>query len=182
MWGESRENVAQVERIFGVPIEVGSGCQPWCGYPADHGTIAQDGEIEAVAVKRYQLWGQLGDPVAECANQLLLGSLADVRRTERIDRSVIIVSVGDERFQAVSRTMGIDEVRRGRNRHHRSRANSPIQQHCDHDRSINHFRRDDHRNNLYRSIERRGSHATPEIRDPRAAQNPGPFLPFSVTS
>jgi hypothetical protein len=44
----------------------------------NHGTIAQDGEVEGIAVECHELRGQLSDLFTECADQLLLGSLTNV--------------------------------------------------------------------------------------------------------
>jgi hypothetical protein len=100
MRSECRENIAKVECILGVSVEVGAGRQSWCGHPADHGTVAQDRKAEGVAVERHELRGQLGDLVTECADKLLLGPLTDVGRAERIHRPVIAFAVSDERTNA----------------------------------------------------------------------------------
>ena len=62
----------------------------------DHRSIAQDGQVEAVAVERDELRAQLRDLVAEGGDQLLLGPLADVGRAERVHCPMIALPVRDE--------------------------------------------------------------------------------------
>jgi hypothetical protein len=61
MRSERRENVAQVDRVLGVSVEVGSNSQPWRRDAMDHGTITQNGQVEAIAVERHELRRQLSD-------------------------------------------------------------------------------------------------------------------------
>ena len=49
----------------------------------DHGSVAQHGEVEAVAVERDELRAQLRDLVAEGGDQLLLCPLAYVAARRR---------------------------------------------------------------------------------------------------
>ena len=66
----------------------------------DHGTITQNGQVEAVAVEGDELRLQLSDLVAECADQLLLSPLTYVVCTERVHRPVIALPVSDQRAHA----------------------------------------------------------------------------------
>ena len=100
MRSERRENVAQVDRVLGVSVEVGSSSQPWRRDAMDHGTIAQNGQVEGVAVEGDELRVQLRDLVAECGDQLLLGPLTYVGRTQRVHRPMIALAVSDQRADA----------------------------------------------------------------------------------
>src|SRR5512144_797097 len=73
----------------------------------DHGAITQNGEVEAVAVERHELRDELCDLFTECANQLLLGPFADVRRAQRIHRPTIALAVSDERANAHDRVVDV---------------------------------------------------------------------------
>src|SRR5439155_15371178 len=44
---ERREDVAQVDCIVGEPLEVGTRRKPRSGYAVDHGSVAQDGQVES---------------------------------------------------------------------------------------------------------------------------------------
>jgi DNA helicase II / ATP-dependent DNA helicase PcrA len=50
---ERREDVAQVDCILGVSVEVEPSRQSWRRDAVDHGTITQDRKIEAIAVERH---------------------------------------------------------------------------------------------------------------------------------
>jgi hypothetical protein len=66
---ERREDVAQIDGILGVSMEVGAGMKPRRGHPMDHGPISQHGQVEAVAVEGDELRAQLRDLVAEGGDQ-----------------------------------------------------------------------------------------------------------------
>ena len=107
MRAERREDVAEVERVVGVSVEVGADRQPGSRDLVDHGSVAQDGQVEAVAVEGDELRVQLRDPVDERRDQLLLGPLADVRRAEGVNRPVIGLSVCDEGADADDRVVDV---------------------------------------------------------------------------
>ena len=62
----------------------------------DHGSVAQHGEVEAVAVERDELRAQLRDLVAEGGDQLLLCPLAYVRRANSVHCPVVGLTVRNE--------------------------------------------------------------------------------------
>ena len=72
-----------IDGVLGVPVEVGTLREPRRGYPVDHRSVAQHGQVEAVAVKCDELRPQLRDLVAEGGDQLLLCPLAYMRRRRR---------------------------------------------------------------------------------------------------
>jgi hypothetical protein len=63
--------------------------------------------VEAVAVERHELGIQVRNPVNESGYQMLLRSLANVRGSERVNRPVIPLSVGDERTDAYDRVADV---------------------------------------------------------------------------
>src|ERR1700730_3271539 len=66
----------------------------------DHGTITQNGKVEAIAIERHELRGQFGDPFTECTDQLFFGALTNVGGTQGIHRPMITLAVSDERSDA----------------------------------------------------------------------------------
>ena len=81
MRSERGEDVAQVDCVLGVSVEIEPRSQSWRRDAMDHGTITKDGKVKAIAVERHELWLQLRDLVAERGDELLLGVLTNVRRT-----------------------------------------------------------------------------------------------------
>jgi hypothetical protein len=72
----------------------------------DHGTVAHDRKIEAVAVEGDE-WAQLSDLADEGGYQLLFGPVADVGRSEGLDRPVIILAPSDEGADANDRMIDV---------------------------------------------------------------------------
>ena len=50
-----REDIAQIDGILGVAVEVGPHRKPRGRYTVDHGSVPQHGQVEAVAVERDEL-------------------------------------------------------------------------------------------------------------------------------
>src|SRR5262249_29948021 len=67
-----REDVTQIDCVLGVTVEVGTRRKTRRGYTVDHGSVAQHGQVEAVAVERDELRVQLCNLIAERGDQLLL--------------------------------------------------------------------------------------------------------------
>jgi hypothetical protein len=61
MGSERGENIAQVDCVLGVSVEVGSNSQSRRRDAVDHGTVTQNGQVEAIAVERHELRRQLSD-------------------------------------------------------------------------------------------------------------------------
>jgi hypothetical protein len=104
---ERRQRVAQVDSVLGVPVEVRPGRQPRRGHPIYHRPVPQDRQVEAVAVERHQLRLQLGDPVDEGGDQLLLSPLAHMGGADGAHRPVATLSVGDEGADAHDRVVDV---------------------------------------------------------------------------
>ena len=66
----------------------------------DHGTITQNGQVEAIAVKSHELRAQFGDLFTERADQLFFSALADVGGTQGVHRPMIALAVSDKRADA----------------------------------------------------------------------------------
>ena len=77
-------------------MEVGPRRKPRRGYPVDHCSVAQHGQVEAVAIERDELRVQLRNLIAECGDQLLLCPLAHVRRADGVHRPMVRLAVRDE--------------------------------------------------------------------------------------
>jgi hypothetical protein len=69
--------------------------------------LAQNGQVEAVAVEGDELRVQFRDPIDERGDQLLLGPLTDMRRAGGINRPVIGLSVRDESADAHDRVVDV---------------------------------------------------------------------------
>lgn len=93
---EKTSRRSQIDGVLGVPVEVGPRRQPRRGNPVDHGSVAQHGQVEAVAVECDELRAQLRDLVAEGGNQLFLGPFPYVGRAYRLHSPVIWLPVRDE--------------------------------------------------------------------------------------
>jgi hypothetical protein len=104
---ERREDVAQIDGILCVPVEVRTHRKPWRRYPVEHGSVAQHGQVEAVAVERHELRAQLRDLVAERGDQLLLSPLAHMGRTDGVHRPVIGLPVRDQSSDADDRVVNV---------------------------------------------------------------------------
>jgi hypothetical protein len=91
-----RKDVAQIDGILAVPVEVGTGRKARRGYSKRHGSVAQYGQVEAVAVECHETRTQLCNPVAEGADQLLLRPLAHVGRADGVHCPVIRLPVRDQ--------------------------------------------------------------------------------------
>jgi hypothetical protein len=97
---ERRENVAQVHRVLGVAVEVRPRSQARRRHAVDHGPIAQNRKVKAVAVEGHELRAQLGDFIAERPYQLLLAALSQVRRAQRVQCPAVALAVSNERADA----------------------------------------------------------------------------------
>src|SRR5262249_32134419 len=102
---ERGEDVTQIDRILGVPVEVGPRRKPRRGYTVDHGSVAQYGQVEAIAVKRDELRLQLRNLIAEGGDKLLLCSLAHVGCADGVHRPMIGLAVCDEGSDANDRVV-----------------------------------------------------------------------------
>src|SRR5262249_10195269 len=60
-----REHITQINGILSIPVEVRTRRKPRRGYAVDHGSVAQDREVEAIAVERDELRLQLRNLIAE---------------------------------------------------------------------------------------------------------------------
>src|SRR5262249_5077379 len=104
---ERREDVTQIDGILGVPVEIGTGREPGRGYPVDHGSVAQYGEVEAVAVERDELRPQLSNLIAEGGDQLLLCPVTHVGRADGIHRPVVWLAVCNQGSDADNRMVDV---------------------------------------------------------------------------
>ena len=73
----------------------------------DHGSVAQHGQVEAVAVEGDELRAQLRYLVAEGGDQLLLCPLARVGRADGVHRPVIRLPVRNEGSDADDRVVDV---------------------------------------------------------------------------
>jgi hypothetical protein len=78
----------------------------------DHGAIARDRQVEAVPIERHELRAQLSDLADEGGYQLLFGPVADVGRSEGLDRPVVIPAPGQQGADARSNGRCASETRR----------------------------------------------------------------------
>jgi hypothetical protein len=60
---EGRQHVAEVDRVFGISIEVRARRQPRRGNRADYCAVAQDRQVEGSPVECNQLRVEIGDSV-----------------------------------------------------------------------------------------------------------------------
>lgn len=81
MRSEGGENVAQIDCVLGVSVEVRPISKSCRRNAVDHRSITQNGQIEAVTIERHELRFQLGDLVTECTDQLLLRPITNVGST-----------------------------------------------------------------------------------------------------
>ncbi len=102
---ERRQRVAKIERVFGVAVEIRPRRKAGSRHFVDHRPVTKDRQVEAVAVKSYELRRKLGDLVDKGRNQLLFGSVADMRRAKRIHHPGPVVAMGDERADADDRVI-----------------------------------------------------------------------------
>jgi hypothetical protein len=93
---ERREGVTQIDCVVTVAVEIGTRREPWRGDPVDHGSVAQYGQVEAVAVKGHETRTQLRDLVAEGGDQLVLRPPAHVRRADGVHCPVVAFPVSDD--------------------------------------------------------------------------------------
>ncbi len=98
-----RKRVTEIQRVIAVAVEIRPGRKPRRGDRVDHGPVAQHRQIEAIAVKRHKLRAQLGDLLDERRNQLLFGSLPDMRRAERVHHPGPLLTMRDESADADDR-------------------------------------------------------------------------------
>jgi hypothetical protein len=73
----------------------------------DHCSIAQHGQVKAVAVEGDESRAQLRDLVAESGDQLLLGPLAYVRGPDGVHSPVVQLPVRDEGADADDRVVDV---------------------------------------------------------------------------
>jgi hypothetical protein len=102
-----REDVTQIDGILAVPVEVRTRREPRRGHTVDHRSVAQYGQVEAVAVEGHETRTQLRDLVAEGADQLLLYPLAHVGRANGVYRPVARLPVRDEGADTDNRVVDV---------------------------------------------------------------------------
>ena len=93
---ERGENVAEVDCVVSVPIEIGAGRQTWRCDAVSHCAVSQDRQVEAVTVKRYKLGVQLCDLINERLNKFFFGSVANVRCAKGVNCPMIVFAVSDK--------------------------------------------------------------------------------------
>ena len=71
----------------------------------DHCAVSLDGQVERRSVEGRKLRVQFGDAVDERCDELSLGSVADMGRTERINEPMIILLMRDQRANADNRVV-----------------------------------------------------------------------------
>jgi len=79
---ERCKHVAKIGSVFCVPVKVGTGRQSWCCNLVHHCSVPKDREIKIASVERDELRLQIINLVYESGDQLLLGSISDMRSTE----------------------------------------------------------------------------------------------------
>jgi hypothetical protein len=107
LWAEGRQRVAEIDCVLGVSVEVGPHRQTGRGDPVDHCSIAQDRQIEAVAIEGDKLGGQLSNLVDESRDELLLCPLADMGRSKRVDNPLSWQSVCNQGADATDRMVNM---------------------------------------------------------------------------
>jgi hypothetical protein len=95
---EGGQHIAQVNRVFGVPVEIWTRGKTWGGNSVNHRPVSKNRKIEGRTVKRDKLRRERRDFLHERRDQLLFGSLSDVGCPERIYGSMTaFFTMGNQR-------------------------------------------------------------------------------------